>query len=362
MPYRRPVLGLVAVSMLALTACSSGGSETASGDDDDSPLAEYMGPNAVSFEGGGMSISSGGSGEIEEYEPTEEDLQNQREFENLVQQCMEDQGFEYVPFVVGASDWEGPFEDAFALPPDEFAAQYGYGISTLHLAESDFPEDPNEEIRKSLSPQAQAEYERALYGSWQEEEISEGEQWTPPPPEDRGCYEKASAEIWGDPYDEESESRFRDPHEEFEGLMEDLWSLQERFMSDPRIEEPTQNWRDCMAEAGHPFDELGEPEQEVWRRMDELQGWDQYMEAEVDAEGEGDMATAVPFEPQEIDPADLEELQEYELAVARADFRCKEEHYNEVAEQVQRELEEQFVEEHREELERYRDWMAENEL
>lgn len=357
MPYRRS-LALVAVSLIALAACADdGGAEAES---NGSPLDEYMGPNAVSFEGGGMSLSYGGAAETEEYVPTEEELQQQREFENLVQQCMQDEGFEYVPYVVDPSDVDNSFEDAYALPPDEFAEQYGYGISTLHVAGSDLPDDPNEEIRRSLSPPALAEYERALYGDLQGQEFSDGEEWTPPPLEDRGCYEKASAQVWGDPY--EDEGNFRDPHQEFEALMEDLWSLQERFMSDPRMEEPTANWRDCMAEAGHPFEALGEPEQEVWRRMDELQGWDEYMETEEEAVGEGGGAAPVPFEPRDIDPAELEELQEYELEVAGADFRCKEEHYNEIAEQVQYEIEEQFVEEHREELERYRDWMAENEL
>jgi hypothetical protein len=356
MPYRRS-LGFVVVSLVALAACSSnGGAETES---DDSPLAEYMGPNAVSFEGGGMSFSYGGAAETEEYVPTEEELQQQREFENLVQRCMQDEGFEYVPYVVDPSDWDHPFEDAYALPPDEFAEQYGYGISTLYMAESDMPDDPNEEIRRGLSQQALAEYERALYGDMAGQESSEGEEWTPPPLEDRGCYDKASAQVWGDPY--EDEGNIRDPHQEFEALMDDLWSIHERFMSDPRMEEPTENWRDCMAEAGHPFEALGEPEQEIWRRMDELQGLDEYMEIDEEAAGESGGATPVPFEPKEINPADLEELQEYELAVAGADFRCKEEHYNDIAEQVQYDVEEQFVEEHREELERYRDWMAENE-
>jgi hypothetical protein len=272
---------------------------------------------------------------------------------------MQDEGFEYVPYVVDPSDWDHPFEDAYALPPDEFAEQYGYGISTLYMAESDMPDDPNEEIRRGLSQQALAEYERALYGDMAGQESSEGEEWTPPPLEDRGCYDKASAQVWGDPY--EDEGNIRDPHQEFEALMDDLWSIHERFMSDPRMEEPTENWRDCMAEAGHPFEALGEPEQEIWRRMDELQGLDEYMEIEEEAAGESGGATPVPFEPKEINSADLEELKEYELAVAGADFRCKEEHYNDIAEQVQYDVEEQFVEEHREELERYRDWMAENE-
>ena len=356
MVYRHSY-GLAAVSLIVLAACAGGrGAESESYD---SPLDEYLGPNAVSFEGGGMSFSYGGGEATEEYVPTEDDLQKQRELENLVQQCMQDEGFEYVPHVVDPSAWDDPFADAHALPPDEFAEQYGYGISTLHMADSDLPADPNEEIRRGLSPQALAEYERALYGDMAGQEIGEGEESTPPPDEDRGCYDKASAQVWGDPY--EDEGNFRDPHEEFEGLMEDLWSIQERFMADPRLEEPTEKWRDCMAEAGHAFEEIGEPEQEIWRRMDELQGWDEYMELEEEAAGEGGSPTPAPFVPKEIDPAELGELQEYELAVAGADFRCKEEHYNEIAEQVQYEVEEQFVEEHRAELERYRDWMAENE-
>jgi hypothetical protein len=177
MPFQRRWLALVALPAFALGGCSGEGQAA---DSDDSPLAEYFGPNAVSFDAGGMSMSYGPDG-AEEYEPTEEDLQNQREFEDLVQQCMADEGFEYVPYVVDASNMDDPYMDAYALPPDEFAEKYGYGISTLHMADSDLPEDQNEQVRQGLSPEALAEYDRALHGHW-DEEISEGEEWTPPAP------------------------------------------------------------------------------------------------------------------------------------------------------------------------------------
>lgn len=356
---------VASVAILVATGCSDDGGSTSG---DESPLEAYLGEDAVSFAGSEMSVSFGGRGG-EPYEPTEEELQQQREVEEHVASCMAEQGFEYVPNVVSPDDFTSPFEEAYSLPPDEFAEQYGYGISTLRPEDIDMPEDPNEEIRDSLSPEAREAYEEALFGDMRGAVTAEATPPargtpTPPPVEERGCYAQASAEV----FDIDEEEMFAGPSSEFDGLMEDLFRMSRRLDDDPRVVEATEQWRGCMADAGYPdFERVGDPEQSVFQRMNELQGFGPPTEAPVPGEQSGEGAAGEGgesggsrvFEPQEIDPEDLEELQEYELALARADFGCREEHYNDIAEEVQYELEEEFVEDHRAELERFRDQMAE---
>ncbi len=353
---RRPTSAAVAsVAMLALAGC---GDDDRSTSDDESPLAEYLGEDAVSFEAGGMNVSFG-SGGSEPHEPTEEELQQQREVEEFVATCMAAQGFEYVPNEVSPGDFASPFDEAYSLPPDEFAEQYGYGASTLRFDELEMPEDPNQEIRESLAPEALEEYERALYGDTPGVE-AEGGVPTAPPVEDRGCYGQASAEVFGNDEDESSAG----PPSEFEGLMEDLFRLGERLREEPRVIEANERWHECMADVGYPeFERVGDPEQAVFQRMAELEGFggaaaDPAPAARSEEGDVGERATPQPVEPKEIDPAELEKLQQYELALAQADFGCREKHYNDIVEEVQYELEEEFVAEHRAELERFRDEIA----
>ena len=67
----------------------------------------------------------------------------------------------------GSDDREDPFAEALALPPDEFAREYGYGITTLMPTErpDDEATDPNQEIRDGLSEAALEAYNRALFGA-----------------------------------------------------------------------------------------------------------------------------------------------------------------------------------------------------
>lgn len=338
----------VAVVALVLTACGQGGDDAAdSADDDMTPLEQYLGESAISFAEGGIQFAVAGAQEM-----TEEERQNQRDLEEKVEECMTEKGFEYYPNV---SEGEAnKLAEAYSLPDDEFAEQYGYGISTLMFTDDSDEEandNPNQEYRDSLSAQAQEEYDQALHGDMTSFATSESDgegAVTAGPPEDAdfGCYGDAADEIYG-PRDEGSAT---DPFLEFDSLMDDLFQLGERVKADPRVAEATDAWRNCMADAGHPdFENVSEPEQQVFQRMNELRG----TLAPDDAE-----AGIAPPEEDDIDPEALAELQEFELELAQADYTCKDDHYNEVAHDVSRELEQEFVEQHRDELEQFRDQMA----
>jgi hypothetical protein len=345
---------LAASGALVLAGCGGDGAteEAASG----GPLDEFFGEGFVQFGPGSMGMAGASS---EEFEVSDEQLQQMRDTEEFVAECMADEGFEYTANVVNPEDWTDPWSEAFALPPDEFAQQYGYGISTLHYSqiEEDLPGDPNQEYRDSLSSEAQEAYERALYGNMME---WEGEE--PPPAEERGCYGIASAEIYGeDPYEAYDEEN--DPWVEFESLMHDIGSLSQRVQTDPRVEEAMQAYFDCMADAGSPdLQYVGAAQEVIYERMSELEGWAEieelYESGNVDEADE----LSQSFESQEPDPQELAELQEDEIELAVADYACMDEHYNDAFTEVSHALQEEFITEHRSELERYRDWAEENDF
>jgi hypothetical protein len=168
------------------TADTGGGGEL-------SPLEHFLGKGAVSFEGG-LALSSDGSALDSPVGLSEDDLSRRREEEQLIADCMRAEGFEYVPYVVDPSDWDQPFEDAYALPPAEFTARYGYGISTIR-ADIDRPEDPNEAIREAMSPAELEAYWVAMHGDGAGGyELSAGE--SPPPLAQSGCAGKATGQVY----------------------------------------------------------------------------------------------------------------------------------------------------------------------
>jgi hypothetical protein len=311
-------------------ACSEQDEPTPADHKELSPLEEYLGEGAVSFEGG-FSLSMNGTSLDAPFQPSEELMRQQRESEQLIAECMRSEGFEYVPL----TDVYVPpqLDDAWALPEDEFSAAYGYGISTI-LPDVDRPTDPNEAIREAMTPAEDEAYRVALHGAqangWSGE--------TPPPLSESGCAGKATAEVYGN-LDEYG----RDP--QWEALTSDLSALDMRIDDDPRVIEAEQAWISCMADAGFSGpDDISGGHTLVANRVDELLGI------------EGSEAH-LPWN--EADPEALRELQQYEIAVATADRACKIEHFDDVFRKARFELEAEFVEQHRDELEQHRERLAE---
>lgn len=330
------VLGACALGLL-LAACGGGGGQEQNEPDTGSgngPLAEFMGWG-----------NDFGSSDM-----SEEERQKQYRVEELVAECMAEQGFEYIPQRYEDRSW-GPDpeqEEIWALQeedPERFAREYGYGITTMPevtTREQDSYEDPNWEIRDSLSPAAQEEYDKALWGEWPE--FEEGDEPEGPiEPETPGCYSEATDEVYG--FDEEDYSQW-------EALERQFSELYERIENHPRVKEATQAWIDCMAEAGYPgLEGIYGGNDLVNERMGDLYRWGDF-EAGEDLE-------VLPSDPPEPDPAELAELQDYEREVALADFQCRRDHYESEYNSVRDELENQFIEDNRAELEAYRDWIAE---
>ncbi|WP_350280002.1 hypothetical protein [Kribbella sp. HUAS MG21] len=346
---KRTALAVMAV--LALAACGNDKAPVASGDQngDKSPLAEYMGDGFVSSAGGGgfrVAMRAGGP-----QQPTEEELAKQRKVEDATAACMKAAGFEYVA-VPPEQNAKDKFTDAFNLPPDKFAEQYGYGISTIDWSKAGPNDDsnPNSKIRAALSPTAQKAYDKALNGpnaNGNGAVVIQGEGEGPKSSGemDLGCRGKAAKEVYG----AEQKLDFK----KFESLFKDIQALQKRIESDQRVVDALTAWTDCMADAGHAgFKKVDDPREKIQKKLDELTGTQQ--------PGTGGPAKTVTGPPSfdKVDAAKLSELRKSEIDLAVADRKCKAKGYDEAYKKVQYEAEKEFVEQHKAELEAYRDETA----
>lgn len=349
MKNSRTALSLIAV--LALAGCgalnSPGADKKPVESDGKSPLAEYMGEGYSSGNGGMMRVTRAGSGES-----SEEQLAKQRKLEDSIAACMKTAGFEYVAVPPEANP-KSKFDDAFNLPPDKFAEQYGYGISTIDWGKPDGAEetDPNAKIRKALSPNAQKAYDKALNG---ELATSGGTiQALPadgkrPDAKDMGCRGKAGEEVFGS-----GEDKMAD-FSKFDSLFKDLEALRKRIESDQRVVDATSAWSDCLADAGHAgFTKVDDPRTKVSTKLNELTGT-----KDGPTKGGPAIAIAIPS-LDKVDAAKLAELRTFEIELAKADQGCKAKVYDAAFKQASDEHEKEFVEQHKTELEQYRDAMAE---
>lgn len=332
----RVVVASVAV-LAALAACSDG---PAAGDPEltweDSPLNTALG--AV----------WGGDQDSEDIE--REEAERNRKVEEIVATCMADEGFEYIPveydmgttFFTEDEDWD----------TEEWAQQYGYGITTNPWADEEEavaePEeewtDPNDDYVSGMSPAEQEAYYEALYGpqtftedeEWvEDEELVEEYTW-----EEAGCQGLAQHEVY------EEDDPWSDPA--FAELFEAMDRLYQDSEKDPRIREINDEWATCMADAGITGMTTPMAASELfYQEYDKLY---QEADAQIDWEnldwesldGTTDPVTEI------MEKSGLAELREREIAAAVADFHCQEELDVEARSlEIQFELEEEFVETYR---------------
>ncbi|WP_134129946.1 hypothetical protein [Kribbella pratensis] len=347
MKTSRTALAMMAV--LALAGCGNDKAPVASDQQSDkSPLAEYMGDGFVSSSGGGfkMAVRAGGA-----RQPSEEDLAKQRKVEDATAACMKTAGFEYVA-VPPEQNAKSKFSEAFNLPPDKFAEQYGYGISTIDWSKAGGDDDsnPNTKIRSALSTAAQKAYDKALNGpnatgngaivieGGKDGPSSSGQQ-------ELGCRGKAIKEVYG-------QDRGMD-FKKFESLFKDIQALQKRIDTDQRVVDATSAWADCMADAGHSgFTKVDDPREQIQQKLDTLTG------NKPPAKSGPSKTITGPPSFDKVDSAKLSELRKSEIALAVADQKCKASGYDDAYKKVQYAAEKEFVEQHKAELEAYRDETA----
>ncbi|MEI8406837.1 MULTISPECIES: hypothetical protein [unclassified Kribbella] len=343
---------LALVAVLALAGCGNSndpGAATGDQKSDKSPLAEYMG-EGFSSSGGRMrmAVRAGGGGGS-----SEEELAKQRKVEDATAACMKAAGFEYVA-VPPESQPKSKFDDAFSLPADKFAEQYGYGISTIDWSKAGADDDsnPNTKIRNALSPNAQKAYDKALNGPSSTGNGNvviapkEGEGPTNSGKMDLGCRGKAAEEVYGKGQDREAEFK------KYDSLFKDIQALAKRIEDDQRVVDATTAWADCLAESGQAgYKKIDEPREKVQQKLNELTG------SQPGGSNPGKTVIGPPsFD--KVDAAKLAELRKFEIDLAVADQKCRAKVYDEPYKTVQYALEKEFVEQHKAELEAFRDGMA----
>lgn len=339
------------MAVLALAACGNGKAPVASDQQGDkSPLAEYMGDGFVSSSGGGfkMAVRAGGA-----QQSSEEELAKQRKVEDATASCMKTAGFEYVA-VPPEQNAKSKFSDAFNLPPDKFAEQYGYGISTIDWSKAGGDDDsnPNTKIRSALSAAAQKAYDKALNGpnaTGNGAIVIEGGKDGPSSSsqQDLGCRGKAVKQVYGDGADRSVDFK------KFDSLFKDIQALQKRIDTDQSVVDAISAWSDCMADAGHSgFKKVDDPRQQIQQKLDTLTG------NKPPAKGGPSKTITGPPSFDKVDSAKLSELRKSEIALAVADQKCKASGYDDAYKKVQYAAEKEFVDQHKAELEAYRDETA----
>lgn len=269
--------------------------------------------------------------------------------EELVAACMKDQGFEYTPVPPDDPD-EGPGTRPADLSDRSWVEKYGYGISTLVELPQEEQADPNAERMEKMTKQQREAYFKALHGSGGggRAVTRAGAGAVPVGPEggDGGCFGKAAKEVYPDakPID----------FEEFRDLFDAIDELEQRIRTDQRVTPLVREWAGCLAGAGHSgFTGIDDPEQSIMKKWADLNGW-QY---DVNTSGgtpRGTVVRKAGSEGKEPDPEQVAALRAEEIELALADVDCRGD-YQATVDQVRSELELRFIEEHREQLERYRD-------
>jgi hypothetical protein len=273
-------------------------------------------------------------------QPTEADRaqeqQDLRAVEQQIATCMQEQGFQYIA-VEPNNDRRNRKEAMLAMPPGDFAAQYGYGITTMDFQESSAA-NPNDAIVEAMTVPERSAYFLALYGSLitidaNGRPVKPKQAGTAPPPGAESCAEKADVAVFG-PRPEADTSASQDAYVD---LQNSINALNDSIHSDPRLTAAMTAWTDCMEARGHPgYTSFDAGQDEVRTREDEVIG---------------DKATS------EVDPAVLTELRAFEITVATDEYQCSLP-YESVHEAVQTEVEQAFIDEHRAELEQLRDAIA----
>lgn len=265
--------------------------------------------------------------------------------EEWIAECMSALGFHYElqPFDSGNLS-EQPFTELMGT--EEFASQYGFGISTIAPEYFEslfvFPVDVNQAALDNMSQTERAAWDDAYWGPYRTD--TSGARFR-----DGGCRPQADREILG---------INREIPAQFELLNQAISSLPDEILSDPRLISANIMWSSCMIDSGYEglsdSSQLFQQIQKEWQhirfeaRNHALDNWDW---------------EALPDGPNHwnVDQRTVDEFSAREIALATADFHCREvANLDSIQLQIMHEHQSQFVEKHRLGLEEWSRFAAEN--
>jgi hypothetical protein len=390
----RAILVSIVVLAIAVSACGGASDETdsppASRPDDGEPgrVGSDVGGGATDRD---RSSADGTDGTDEGLSPlgahlgygipgldADDDGEVRRLYQDTLADCMAAEGFEYVSWVPDPDTIFVPVEEGLDPDSREFATRYGFGISTQFFAQRDvgpglvghtgdgsgvtFTEDPNALIRERL-PAAEIEaYDRAYWGV-------DNPIFRPPSEYD----EEAEGQIWGRAISShgcigEAERTVEgDAGEVLDMFGGEILSIPQRAATDDRYLEYADAVERCVREAGFDF-YTNDPPWAVLSHFDDLV-------TEIDELVGGNPVTALSdtelaaMDPEEIDalhdlPRELSdearnrlaEVQDLETATAVAVWDCggSADEQRRVLATITAELQREFIDANRAELERFR--------
>ena len=255
---------------------------------------------AVTIAGcGGDSKSAGAPDDIEEQlgfsGSSPGSIERQTRVEGRIRDCMRAQGFEYTPVDPFARQQQ--LTGKARLSDEEFLKQFGYGISTL-FGRGNPQSDPNERIRRSLSPTDRAAYDRALWGdnpgTTFAEALDSGDF-----SELGGCTKQASDAAFGGAA-------------VLNAVVGKLDELDQHIVEDQRMVKATEKWSACMADQGYRYDDSDTIDEDLLNRFRAILG-------PTVRPG----ATAPPTAGSSYDRVALSDLQREEVKIANADLACE---------------------------------------
>jgi hypothetical protein len=253
-------------------------------------------------------------------------IERQTRVEGVIQACMKAQGFDYVP--VDPLAQRAALTGKARMTDEEFLEQFGYGISTL-FGRGETEADPNDRIRRTLSPVDRAAYDRTLWGENPGLTFSEAID-SDAATELGGCTKQATEEVFGGA---RVLARIQGKFDE----------LEERLTQDQRMVRAVEKWSKCMADEGYQYDEPEEIDTDLIRRFKAILG------AAVQPG-----ATAPPARGTTYDRTALAALQREEVKIANADLACEKEHITPVELEVRPQYEETFRKQNRQLLQQVR--------
>jgi len=241
-------------------------------------------------------------------------LERQSRVEGRIRDCMEQQGFDYVP--VDPLAQRAALTGKARMTDEEFLDQFGYGISTL-FGRGSPASDPNERIRVSLGPADRAAYDRALFGE------SAGLTFADAIDDDAadelgGCTKRATAAVFGGTA-------------VLSAIQGKFDELEERLLQDQRMVRAIEAWSTCMEKQGFTYEEPEQIDADLIKRFKEIVG---------PGTAPGAAAPADPSVP--YDKAALAALKRDEVRIARADLACEQEEITPVELEVRPQYEEAF--------------------
>ncbi|MGH9002366.1 MAG: hypothetical protein ACRDYV_04490, partial [Acidimicrobiia bacterium] len=245
-------------------------------------------------------------------------LERQVQAENKIRDCMQAEGFEYVPVDPGAQ--QAAMVGRSGMSSEEFEKQFGYGITTLY--EQRFTQTvagPNQEIRAALGETERAAYDRALYGddptATFQLALDNGDFTRL-----GGCTKQATAEIFGGTAVIQT----------LQTLLDDV---DEKIFSDSRMVKAVEKWSACMDDAGFDVSEPDEVDAILEQKLEDIVG------------PPDERVAPVAGQDPPYDGAALRALQQEEVDMVAADVVCEKEHLAVIEEKVAAEYEAEFREE-----------------